>query len=447
MSKEADDGGLNEGVGERCPTVITPVKGKGMRLYPLTLDKSKTLIPVANVSIIERTLENLALYGCRNFWIVGEYELYNYFRNGDVLSGKMSLRPLVAFNYTIEEDRGNADGVRIALEKRHGKTNEYKITGDMIIVSGDCVIDMDWTRLMETYRKTESDMMIVLTGVEDVSNYGVAKIEADRIVDFVEKPDPREAPSNLVNTFINVTTADKLRKVFDEMTRKTLDATDFGSHILPYMAKNQVVRPYVNEGYWEDVGTPKTLLKANLAILQGKISGATLEPRIHPTSTPSIGHDVDVDHVIIGANVTIGNNCRLRNVCVDSNTTIEDDTLIEDSVIYFGARIGRGCRIIRAIIDRFGDTGENTQVGDYEPDETTVVGAYTTLGNGWRMWPGELIVKYSSEAREKIINAKRYGTHLYKIISDDGENLYFVDRTVLKKTYNDASPPIFGKTM
>ena len=145
-------------------------------------------------------------------------------------------------------------------------------------------------------------------------------------------------------------------------------------------------------------------------------------------------------------NVTIGSNCRLRNVCVASNTTIEDDTLIEDSVLYFSARIGRGCRIIRSIIDRFGHVGEETQVGDYEPDATTVVGAYTTLGTGWHMWPGELIVKYSPDVREKIIQARRSGTHLYKIISDDGENLYFVERAVLNQTYNDIPPPIFDRT-
>lgn len=175
------------------------------------------------------------------------------------------------------------------------------------------------------------------------------------------------------------------------------------------------------------------------------MSGVNLEPRIHPTSEPSIGHNVDLDTVVIGANASIGDNCRLHNVCVDSYTTIEGDALIEDSVIYFGARIGKGCRIIRSIIDRFGEIGEKTQVGDYEPDETTVVGAYTTLGNNWNMWPGELIIKYSPGAREKIVSAKRYRANLYKIIGDDEKNLYFVDRMVLRKTYNDEPPPIFKK--
>lgn len=445
MFKDVDSG-RDESVHALCPTVIAPVKGKGTRLYPLTLTRSKTLLPVANVSIFERALENIATYGCRNFWIVGEYELYNYFRNGEILSGKLGLSPSLAFNYTIEEDRGNADGVRIALEKRYVTTQAYKITGEVIILSGDCVIDLDWHRLMDTHRTHEVDLSMVLKGVNDVTRYGVAQIAADRIVDFVEKPDPSRAPSNLANTFVNVATAATLRDVFAAMKAKKLDATDFGRHIIPYMTHNHVVRPYVNDGYWEDVGTPKSLLHANLAMLHGKVQRANLEPRIHPTSERSMGPNVECANVSIGANVTIGRNCRLRNVCVASNAIVEEDTVIEDAVIYFGARIRRGCRIIQAILDRFSDIGEGTHVGDYEPEETTVVGAYTRLGKRWRMWPGELIVKYSPSAREKIIHATRSGTHLYKIISDDGENLYFVDRHMLHQTYNDVPPSIFGQS-
>ena len=444
MPKESGDSSKGN-VEALYPTVIVPVRGKGKRLYPLTLGRSKSLISVANMPILERIFETVASYRCREFWIVGEYELYNYFRIGEEFSGKLGLSSATVFNYTTEEDRGNADGVRIALEKRHRKIKDYKITGDVIIVSGDCVIDIDLKQLMEKHREDNSDMTVVLKAVEDVSSYGVAKIEDNRIVDFVEKPRPSEAPSNLVNTFINVVSAETLREVFQEMKSKNLEANDFGSHIIPYMAKTRFVRPYVNKGYWEDVGSPKTLLQANLAILRGKVGGATLDPRIHPTSKSSIGHNVDFDNVLIGANVSIGDNCKLKNVCIESNAIIEDNVEIKDSVIYFNARIGRGCKIIRSIIDVSAYTGEETQVGDYEPDEVTVVGGDTKLGNGWRMWPGELIVRYSPEAREQIVSAQRYGTVLYKIVNDDGENLYFVDRTILKKTYYDIPPPIFKR--
>ena len=81
---------------------------------------------------------------------------------------------------------------------------------------------------MDKYRDGYADMMVVLNGIEDVSSYGVARIESDSIVDFVEKPKLEEAPSNLVNTFVNVVTAEKLREVFEEMRRKELEATDFG---------------------------------------------------------------------------------------------------------------------------------------------------------------------------------------------------------------------------
>lgn len=435
----------NKLVIQHCPTVITPVRGMGTRLYPITLNRSKSLVPVANMPIVERIFETLATCRYKNFWIVGEYELYTYFRNGEEFSGKLGLSTPAVFSYTTEEDRGNADGVRIALEKKYGKEDKYKITGEIMIVSGDCIIEIDWKRLIETHRDNSADMTIVLKAVEDVSPYGVAKIEGDRIVDFIEKPKPNEAPSNLINTFINIVSSNTLRKVYKEMKNKNIEATDFGSHILPYMVKNYFVKPYINEGYWDDLGTPKTLLQANLAMIQNKISGVNLEPRIHPTSEQSIGNNTELDNVLIGANVSIGNRCKLKNVCIESNATIEDNSEIEDSVIYFNAKIGKGCKIIRSIIDISAYTGENTQVGDYEPYETTVLGSHTNLGNSWYLWPGELIVRYTSENREKIINAKRLGTNLYKIISDDGNNIYFVDRMMLEKTYSNLPPPIFTK--
>ncbi|UCH01469.1 MAG: NDP-sugar synthase, partial [Candidatus Bathyarchaeota archaeon] len=434
---------MNENFEEPYPTVMATVRGKGTRLYPLTLEKSKSLISVANRPILERIFETMASYACRSFWIIGEYELYNYFRNGEEFSGKLGLSPHAVFNYTTEEDRGNADGVKIALEKRHRRIKKHKITGDVIIVSGDCVINIDLKRLMERHRESGADMTVVLKEVEDVSSYGVAQLEGEKIVDFIEKPKPDKAPSNLINTFIYVVSTDTLREVFNEMESKNVHATDFGSHIIPYMTKTRLVRPYVNEGYWEDLGVPKTLLQANLAMLQGKIGGITLDSQIHPTSELSIGRNVNLNHVLIGANVSIGDNCKLMNVCIESNAIIEDDVSIEDSVIYFNARIGRGCKVIKSIIDVFAYTGKETQVGDSKPDEVTVIGAHTKLGDGWRIWPGELIIRYSPEARKQIVNAKRYDTNLYKIVSDDGENLYFVDRMILKKTYSDMPPPIF----
>ena len=426
-----------------CPTVIAPVRGKATRLYPLTLDRSKSLISVANIPILENIFETIAHYSCRNFWIVGEYELYNYFRNGEEFSAKLGLEPKAVFNYTTETDKGNADGVRIALEKKYRKNDEDKISGNVIIVSGDCVIDLNLNKLFEAHRKDGADMTVVLKAVTDVSSYGVARIVDGIIVDFVEKPKQEDAPSNLINTFINVVSAETLKEVFQEMKNKNLPATDFGSHIIPYMVKTRIVKPYVNEGYWEDLGVPKNLLAANLAMLQGKVGAVANTPRIHPTSELSIENNVDINNVLIGANVSIGNNCKLKNVCIDSNVIIEDDVSIENSVIYFNAKLGRGCKIINSIIDVSANIGKKTQVGDYVPYEVAVVGAHTTLGDNWFIWPGELIIKYSPIAREKIVGAERAGKALYKIVSDDGNNLYFVDRIILKNVYNDMPPPIF----
>ena len=46
----------------------------------------------------------MVLYACKHFWIVGDYELYNYFRNGEEFSEKLGLSPSAVFSYTTTED-------------------------------------------------------------------------------------------------------------------------------------------------------------------------------------------------------------------------------------------------------------------------------------------------------------------------------------------------------
>lgn len=132
---------------EQKPTVIAPVKGKGTRLYPLTLYDSKSLVGIANQPTLERIFENLALYGCRNFGIIGEYELYFYFRRGEGFSKRLNLKPEVLFNYATEDDFGNADGTRKLLEKEN-------IEGNVLIIGGDNLTDINIDEMLRLFRKT-----------------------------------------------------------------------------------------------------------------------------------------------------------------------------------------------------------------------------------------------------------------------------------------------------
>jgi mannose-1-phosphate guanylyltransferase len=77
----------------------------------------------------------------------------------------------------------------------------YGIKEPVVVIQGDNIYQLDIQDMYEWHRKRNAFMTIALQPVEDVTGFGVAKIDDDyRIEYFVEKPKPEEAPSNLANT-------------------------------------------------------------------------------------------------------------------------------------------------------------------------------------------------------------------------------------------------------
>jgi NDP-sugar pyrophosphorylase family protein len=85
-------------------------------------------------------------------------------------------------------------------------------------------------------------MTIALREVEDVEGYGIADINKDmRISKFVEKPAPKDAPSNLANTGLYMVSPE-IRKIFKEEGVKKIirkrQRLDFGYDFIPYVIKS-----------------------------------------------------------------------------------------------------------------------------------------------------------------------------------------------------------------
>ncbi|MFH7861026.1 MAG: NDP-sugar synthase [Candidatus Aenigmatarchaeota archaeon] len=414
------------------PTVIAPVKGKGTRLYPLTLDDSKSLVGIANQPTLERIFENLALYGCRNYWIIGEYELYFYFRRGESFSKRLDLKPEAIFNYSTEDDFGNADGTRRLLEKED-------IEGNVLIIGGDNLTDINVDQMLKFHENNDSDFTVALAEVKDVTKYGIAKLDGNRICEFLEKPKPEEAPSNLGSMFCYLGKA----KVLKEFLEKNKDLTDFGSQVIPKMVKECRVYGYVHKGYWKDIGNPETLLQASIDVLNGKVG--KIGERIHPSSKNKIGKNVEMDNVLIGANVRVGNNVKLKNVCIEDNCIIEDGAEIEDSVLYFAARVGEKTKVKKSIVGRFAYTGKRSEVGGYNIDKVSVVGNNVKMGDEWIIWEGELLATYSPQNMRKIKKATLNNQDLYKIVNVDNDIIFFVNRKTLYEDYKGMPPPVFKR--
>ena len=141
----------------------------------------------------------LAKQGIRNF-IFGvkgytNYKsLHDHFESGIGFSHKYNISRVHIKYQPNLKDYGSADSARINIEY-------YDVKDPVFAVQGDNIFDIGLENILAFHQSKGAFMTIGLMPVTDVTGYGIADINRDMgLSRFVEKPHPKEAPSNLANT-------------------------------------------------------------------------------------------------------------------------------------------------------------------------------------------------------------------------------------------------------
>ena len=357
--------------------VIIPVGGKATRLLPLTAETSKACLRLLNRPIVEFTLLQLANQGIRHFIFgVKGYtnyrDLYDYFESGYGFSARYNIKPRIHIKYQPNvEDIGSADSIRINMDY-------YDIKNPVFAVQGDNVFDINIKDLIRFHRQKNAAMTIVLREVPNVEGFGIADIDKrNRIKCFVEKPLPKDAPSNLANTGLYVISPEA-KKIFKEKGIKQIieqkNRLDFGYDFIPYLTQTE--RPiygYKLKGNWFDVGTPKNYLEAMKNLLNGGFTMLTeFGGRISDKKTIWVqgeSNDSEIRRqeiiqkikqrkihikgaVLIGRHCQIDDGATIINSCIDNFTRIGKNVTIENSAVMDRTIIGEKAEVIDSIIGR-----------------------------------------------------------------------------------------------
>jgi NDP-sugar pyrophosphorylase family protein len=357
--------------------VIIPVGGKATRLLPLTAETSKACLRLLNRPLVEFSLLSLASQGIRNFVFgVKGYtnyrDLYDYFEAGYGFSARYSIKPRIHIKYQPNvPDLGSADSARINIDY-------YELNNPIFAVQGDNIFDIKVKNLIDFHKEKGSCLTIVLREVENVEGLGIADIDkTGRIQRFVEKPLPKDAPSNLANTGLYVLSPE-VRKIFKEkgihQIIKEKNRLDFGYDFIPYVIQSgRPVYGYTLKGSWFDVGTPKSYLEAMKKLLNGGFStlndfGGRLndgEPIwVQGESNDSEKRRLEIIQkikqkkitlegaVLIGRHCQIEDGARIVNSCVDNFTRIGKNAVVANSAIMDRAIIGDNAEVYDSIIGR-----------------------------------------------------------------------------------------------
>jgi len=368
---------LNDNYAPERLRVIIPVGGKAKRLLPLTAETSKACLRILNRPLIEFSLLSLARQGIRNFIFgVKGYtnyrDLHDYFESGYGFSSRYSISPRVHIKYQPNvDDFGSADSASINMEY-------YNVRDPVFAVQGDNIFDVNVKELVEFHQKKGALMTIALREVEDVEGYGIADINREmRISRFVEKPAPKDAPSNLANTGLYMVSPE-IRKIFKEKGVKQIikekHRLDFGYDFIPYVIKTgRPVYGYALKGSWYDVGTPKRYLEAIQDMLNGCFLSLTdfggriskeASIWVQGESSESLKRRQEIIRkikqgkievegaVLIGRHCKISDGARIVNSCVDNYTKIGKGVVIVNSAVMDRVIIEEKTEIKESIVGR-----------------------------------------------------------------------------------------------
>ena len=294
--------------------------GAGTRLRPITHTSAKQLVPVANKPVLFYGLEALRDAGIREVGIIigdtGD-EIREAVGDGSALGIEVTFIPQSA-----------------PLGLAHAVLTAEEFLGDdpFVMYLGDNLLRDGIAPLVEEFRASDPDAMILLQRVPNPSSYGVAVLDGDRVVHLEEKPAEPRSDLALVGVYMFAPSILDAAKAITPSPRGELEITDAIQYLID---QGRRVEPHVVTGWWKDTGQVEDMLEANRLILD------VIESRMD-------GDLVDSD---IEGRVIVEDGARLVNSHVRGPAVIGRGSLIENAYIGPYSSISTGCVVRRAEIE------------------------------------------------------------------------------------------------
>ncbi|RPI02429.1 MAG: glucose-1-phosphate adenylyltransferase, partial [Calditrichaeota bacterium] len=294
--------------------------------------------------------------------------------------------------------QGTADAVRQCMRYVQSHNIDH-----FLILSGDHLYRMDYSRFIEYHRENDADLTIPVIAVEEsaASSFGLLKTDAtNSVVEFSEKPKGETLKAMAVDTMhlglaeeeakrrpyiasmgIYAFKSHVLQKILDENPQQK----DFGKEIIPSAIEHLKVQAYLYKGYWEDIGTIRAFYDANMALVKFPTPSFSFYDATAPIYTrqrflpPCRFMNSDIIESMISEGCII-NKAVIRKSLVGIRSFVDEGAEIHESLLmgcdYYETQrkvtetvhsqipmgIGKNCIIKKAIIDKNARIGRDVKI-------------------------------------------------------------------------------------
>jgi glucose-1-phosphate thymidylyltransferase len=296
--------------------------GYATRLWPVTRNRPKMLLPVGDQTVIDRILGELEsddriddVYVSTNERFADDFERH--------LASTEFEKPRLSIEETIDEDEKlGVVGALAGLVDREGIDSS-----DLLVVAGDNLISFGLPAFVDFFESTGTPTLAAydVGSRQRASSYGLVDLDGQEVVDFQEKPD--DPTSTLVSIACYAFPAQDVR--FEEYLDDGNNPDEPGWFV-QWLQRRRPVHAFTFEEAWFDIGTPGSYLEAVSWALDGQsvvapdatVENSEIGTGVHVMEGASVV-DSTLDRSIVFPGATV-DRCELRDSIVDREATLRE---------------------------------------------------------------------------------------------------------------------------
>lgn len=376
--------------------------GEGSRLRPLTCNRPKPMVPIANKPVMEHIIELLKKYGIKDIAVTLQYMpeiIKDYFGDGSEFGVNLKY-------FTEDVPLGTAGSVKNA---------EEFLDEPFIVISGDALTDINLKKALDFHREKGAIATLVLKKVECPIEYGVVVTDpVGRITRFLEKPSWGEVFSDTVNTGIYVLNPE----ILNYMNPNQM--FDFSKDLFPILLKEQ--KPmfgFVTENYWCDIGDLDAYVYVHNDILDKKVD-ITLNAReirqgVWVEDGAVVSKEANIKPpVLIGKNSVIKGGCTIGSYSVigEANHILEGSS-VKRSILWKGCVLKNNTQLRGSVICnkvRINDRSsayEGSVIGD-----SCIIGKNSSVKPSVKVWPNK-VIESGTDIHSNLVWGSKYSKNLF----------------------------------
>lgn len=251
--------------------IILLAAGYATRLYPLTLNCPKPLLPVAGRPMLNYVLDAIApIEGVEEVIVVTNSKFHEHFkewaRKNPVRFGDKPVSVLDDLTTTDANKRGAVGDIHYALVQK-------RIHEDIMVLAGDNLFEKDLKLFGEFCRdrKTPALGIYDVGSTELVKKYSSVEVDANgRLLSFEEKP---TKPSSTLSGIALYYYPKEVLPMVDRYIAEGYNPDQPG-RLMSWIYQQTPVYTWKVQGHWYDIGSRDELEEANRVFLEMQERGA-----------------------------------------------------------------------------------------------------------------------------------------------------------------------------